>query len=244
MKYVSLPIVTLIVALAPALSWAQSTTADSWKSVVYSHRDENSRMCSLRVDEALLRQSDGSRSFEFVALWRYDSKKKAWGVVDFDAPQPIPLEPLDGETSDSAIDRTIVNLTDRLGLYCAEWQEDGHRAWTLVVSGTVPPGVLSVGDPPDGYVAVYVPDADQLQATFVPDPEIHCHRDPVLIAGPSGILVVLAGIAALFFYLEKRTDWKLFHFFPPLLFIYALPMPTRARRSCPTRRVTATGTRS
>ncbi len=224
MKSVSLPIVTLIVFLAPALSWAQSTTADSWQSVVYSHRDENSRMCCLRVDEALLRRSNESRSFEFVALWRYNSEKKAWGVVDFDAPEPTGLEPLDAKTSAPAFDRTVVNLTDRVGLYCAEWLEDGRRTWTLVLSAPLAVADLEMGDPPDGYLAAHVPDADQLQATFVPDPEIHCHRDPVLIPGPSGILVVLAGIAALFFYLEKRTNWKLFHFFPPLLFIYALPM--------------------
>jgi len=45
-----------------------------------------------------------------------------------------------------------------------------------------------------------------------------------LISSPAGILAVLAGIASLFFWLERRTGWKLFHFFPPLLFIYLLPV--------------------
>lgn len=45
-----------------------------------------------------------------------------------------------------------------------------------------------------------------------------------LISSPAGVLAVLAGIAALFFWLEKRTGWRLFHFFPPLLFIYLLPV--------------------
>ncbi|MBN1590014.1 MAG: DUF819 family protein, partial [Pirellulales bacterium] len=39
-----------------------------------------------------------------------------------------------------------------------------------------------------------------------------------------GILVVLTGVSAFFFYLEKRTAWRFFTYFPPLLFIYAVPM--------------------
>jgi len=45
-----------------------------------------------------------------------------------------------------------------------------------------------------------------------------------LISSPAGVLAVLAGIASLFFALEKRTGWRLFHFFPPLLFIYLIPV--------------------
>jgi uncharacterized membrane protein len=45
-----------------------------------------------------------------------------------------------------------------------------------------------------------------------------------LITSPVGILVVLAGIASLFFFLEKKTGWKIFNYFPPLIFIYVLPV--------------------
>ena len=45
----------------------------------------------------------------------------------------------------------------------------------------------------------------------------------ILITSPTGILTILCGIAAVFFLLEKRTQWKLFKFFPPLLFIYCIP---------------------
>lgn len=44
-----------------------------------------------------------------------------------------------------------------------------------------------------------------------------------LITGDAGILFVLAANAALWFFLEKRTGWKLFNFVPPLIFIYLLP---------------------
>ncbi len=45
-----------------------------------------------------------------------------------------------------------------------------------------------------------------------------------MIQNPAGVLTVLTGIAALFFWLEHRYRWRLFRFFPPLLFIYAIPV--------------------
>lgn len=36
-------------------------------------------------------------------------------------------------------------------------------------------------------------------------------------------MTVLCGIGAFFFFLEAQTKWKLFNYFPPLIFIYALP---------------------
>jgi len=45
-----------------------------------------------------------------------------------------------------------------------------------------------------------------------------------LINSEIGILAILAGVAAFFFWLEHTSKWKLFNFFPPLLFIYAIPV--------------------
>ncbi len=44
------------------------------------------------------------------------------------------------------------------------------------------------------------------------------------ISSSSGILAVLAGIASFFFFLEKKTGWKIFNYFPPLIFIYLVPV--------------------
>ncbi len=44
-----------------------------------------------------------------------------------------------------------------------------------------------------------------------------------LITSSIGILFIIAGNAAIWFFLEKKTGWKLFNFIPPLLFIYMLP---------------------
>ncbi|MHC4131936.1 MAG: DUF819 family protein [Planctomycetota bacterium] len=47
--------------------------------------------------------------------------------------------------------------------------------------------------------------------------------DEALISSPIGILTVLCGMGAFFFLLEEQTKWKLFNYFPPLIFIYAVP---------------------
>lgn len=44
-----------------------------------------------------------------------------------------------------------------------------------------------------------------------------------LIEHSAGVLFVLAGNAAFWFFLERRTGWRLFNFIPPLIFIYILP---------------------
>lgn len=45
-----------------------------------------------------------------------------------------------------------------------------------------------------------------------------------MITSPAGVLAVLAGIAAALFLVQRRWKPKLFDLFPPLLFIYALPI--------------------
>jgi len=47
--------------------------------------------------------------------------------------------------------------------------------------------------------------------------------DESLVSSPVGVLTVLCGVGAFFFFLEERTRWKLFNYFPPLIFIYAVP---------------------
>ena len=46
----------------------------------------------------------------------------------------------------------------------------------------------------------------------------------VLIGSPGGVLAVLAAVAALWFFIAQVTEWKLFQYVPPLIFIYATPV--------------------
>jgi uncharacterized membrane protein len=45
-----------------------------------------------------------------------------------------------------------------------------------------------------------------------------------LISSPAGILATLAAVTSFFFFLEKKTEWTLFSYLPPLIFIYVIPV--------------------
>ncbi len=45
-----------------------------------------------------------------------------------------------------------------------------------------------------------------------------------MVQNPAGVLTILTGIAAFFFFLERATRSRLFSYAPPLLFIYGLPV--------------------
>jgi uncharacterized membrane protein len=45
-----------------------------------------------------------------------------------------------------------------------------------------------------------------------------------MFGSPAAVIAILSITAAFFFFLEKSTKWKVFEFFPPLLFIYATPV--------------------
>jgi len=46
----------------------------------------------------------------------------------------------------------------------------------------------------------------------------------VLITSPIGVLAALTAVVSFWFWLEKKTQWKIFEFMPPLIFIYASPV--------------------
>lgn len=45
-----------------------------------------------------------------------------------------------------------------------------------------------------------------------------------LIESPVGVMTVLVSVVSFWFWLEKKTHWKIFNFLPPLIFIYATPV--------------------
>lgn len=44
------------------------------------------------------------------------------------------------------------------------------------------------------------------------------------MTSPAGVMAVLIGVVAFWFWLEKATRWKGFNYLPPLIFIYATPV--------------------
>ena len=48
--------------------------------------------------------------------------------------------------------------------------------------------------------------------------------EQALVQSPLGVMTVLCAVAAFYFYLERVTQWRVFKYFPPLLWIYATPV--------------------
>ena len=48
--------------------------------------------------------------------------------------------------------------------------------------------------------------------------------DTHLIDSPVGVMAVLVAVVSFWFWLEKKSGWKIFEFLPPLIFIYATPV--------------------
>ena len=48
-----------------------------------------------------------------------------------------------------------------------------------------------------------------------------------MLESPAAVIALLSAVCAFFFWLERRTEWAVFRYFPPLLFIYALPVVLR-----------------
>ena len=46
----------------------------------------------------------------------------------------------------------------------------------------------------------------------------------VLVTSPIGVLAVLTAVVSFWFWLEKKSQWKIFEYLPPLIFIYASPV--------------------
>jgi len=45
-----------------------------------------------------------------------------------------------------------------------------------------------------------------------------------VITSPAGVMTVLVAVVSFWFWLERRSRWKLFEYLPPLIFIYATPV--------------------
>ncbi|MEM7351396.1 MAG: DUF819 family protein [Acidobacteriota bacterium] len=45
-----------------------------------------------------------------------------------------------------------------------------------------------------------------------------------LVSSPEGVLAVLVGVVAFWFYIEKKTGWKFFQYMVPLIWIYMTPV--------------------
>ena len=143
----------------------------AWQSVVYAYWDRVTGTSSLRVHDFMLQRSGESRQFVFGSLRRYNVSTQKWERVNLRIDHPIVLKAEKRQVYSTESDQKIVNLTPKIGLFWAEWKEDGHSANTLIFAGMLCEDV-DIGNPPVGMIATCVPFANHARAMFVPDPKI------------------------------------------------------------------------
>jgi hypothetical protein len=159
-----------------ATSAATQPQNQAWQSVVYADWDRSTGTSSLRVHDFLLQKSGESRQFVFGSLWQYNVSLQKWERVNLRVNQPIVLKGEKRHIYSRESEQRIVRLTEAIGLLWAEWEEDGHRADTLVFAGPMLCEDVDIGNPPEGMIATCVPFANSAAAMFVPDPKIYCKR--------------------------------------------------------------------
>jgi hypothetical protein len=147
------------------------TQNQAWQSVVYAYWDRATGISSLRVHDFVLQGSGESRQFVFGSLWRYNVSPQKWERVNLRVDHPIVLKAEKRQVYSTESDQKVVSLTAEIGLFWAEWKEDGHSANTLIFAGMLCEDV-DIGNPPEGMIATCVPFTNHAQAMFVPDPKI------------------------------------------------------------------------
>jgi hypothetical protein len=154
------------------------SAAPTWRTAVYSEWDKGAGVCSLKLSNAVMHLAgDKARQFRLQSLWRYDPQKKSWSKTNLRADEPVVLKPTTDTVYSSKTDPVIKKMALEIGLYWANWIEDGHRVGDLVFCGS-PCQDVRFGPPPKGQIAACVPlSATHSGARFVPDPETYC-REP------------------------------------------------------------------
>jgi hypothetical protein len=93
--------------------------------------------------------------------------------------QPLPLRlpisfrltvPKPRQIYSRETDQVLLVVPEPVGLFWAEWEENGHRVTSFMYAGPILCEDVMLGPTPPGQVAVCVPFADRAEARFVPDP--------------------------------------------------------------------------
>jgi hypothetical protein len=136
----------------------------------YFWRDKSAGAVYLKANEFNIREPI---RFEVREVWRLDPKAGRWQQQRFAPPPPKTVLRGTRQVYGSASDATIALVADQIGLFWVKWVENQTHFEAFAYSGMLCQDV-DLKPPPKGFVAVCVPHADRAEATYVPDPTIHC----------------------------------------------------------------------
>jgi hypothetical protein len=145
-----------------------------WKPVVYAHRAGSTGVASLRASASELIRTRSPRKVVVRALSRFVPETDTWEPLpvrlpaSFRVPVPKPRHIYSQDT-----DRVLLVIPQPVGLFWAEWEENGRRTTSFLYAGPMLCEDVMLGPAPPGRVAVCVPFADRAEARFVPDPVRH-----------------------------------------------------------------------
>lgn len=163
----------LLAALVLAGCPQQEHQAD-WKSVVYSSRESDTGAVSLKANGWLCDHFGESRLFVLQGVWRFDPTSNKWSRTKLSTNEAVTIKPEKRTVYSEATDQKLVELTKDVGLFWVQWGEGRRHESALVCSGPVLCNDIEIGEPPKGMIAACVPFVDHAEATFVPDPKVHC----------------------------------------------------------------------
>lgn len=145
-----------------------------WKPIVYAHHAGGTGTASLRASASELIRTGFARRVVVRGLSRFAPGVDIWEPLpirlptSFRLPVPKPRQIYSQDT-----DQVLIVIPEPVGLFWAEWEEDGHRVTSFMYAGPILCEDVMLGPTPPGQVAVCVPFADRAEARFVPDPAGH-----------------------------------------------------------------------
>lgn len=158
----------LLSYLAPSLLPGQTKP---WKPAVYAHHAGGTGAASLRARTSELVGTDSPRQVTIRSVSRFVPARDTWEPVAIPLPRSVRVPvPAPRQVYSSETDPVLLDIPHAVGLFWAEWEEDGHPVASFAYAGPILCEDVMLGPAPAGRIAVCVPFPDRAEARFVPDP--------------------------------------------------------------------------
>jgi hypothetical protein len=144
-----------------------------WQSAVYAHRAAGTGTASLRARTSTLVGTGSPRQVVIRTVSRFVPGAETWEALPISLPKSVRLPiPAARQIYSHDTDLVLLDIPEPVGLFWAEWEEDGHRVTSFVYAGPLLCEDVMLGPATAGRIAVCVPFPDRAEARFVPDPDL------------------------------------------------------------------------
>lgn len=163
----------LLLSCIALTSLRGQTTTPPWQPAVYAHRAAGTGTASLRARTSTLVGTGSPRQVVIRAVSRFVPAADSWETLPISLPKSVRLPvPAARQIYSHDTDPVLLDIPGPVGLFWAEWLEDGHRVTSFLYAGPMLCEDVMLGPAPAGRIAVCVPFPDRAEARFVPDPDL------------------------------------------------------------------------